>query len=76
MPRAGASYLLETIGSLLEAMQEIEKREVVIVIFLASLDENWVTETIDRLEDRFHERIEDGLILAIQPKAHIYPDFR
>ena len=35
VPRVGASYLLETIGSLLEAMQEIEKREVVIVIFFS-----------------------------------------
>ena len=76
VPRVGASYLLETLGSLLEAMNGIEKTEVVIVIFLASFDETWVAETIDHLEDRFYEHIKNGLILAIQPREHIYPDFR
>ena len=76
MPRVGATYLLETLGSLLEAMGVIEKTEVVIVIFLASLDETWVTETVDHLEDRFNEQIKDGMILVVQPKSHIYPDLR
>lgn len=76
MPRVGAFYLLETIGSLVEAMDDIEKKEVVIVIFLASLDEIWLTETLDRLDNRFHEPILEGLILVVQPKSHIYPDFQ
>ena len=76
MPRKGASYLLETLSSLLGAMGELEKKETVIVIFLASLDETWLAEILDHLDDRFHEEISNGLILAIQPKPHLYPDFQ
>ena len=76
VPRAGAFYLPETLGTLLGSMNNIEKKQVVIVIFLASYAKEWLNKTIGYLENTFHDEINEGLILVVQPKQHIYPDFR
>ena len=56
-------------------MADNEKKEVMIVIYLGSLDEDWVTSTAESIDSFFHDEILDGIILAVQPKRHIYPDF-
>lgn len=52
-----------------------EKKEVVIIIYLGSLDEDWVASTAESIDSFFHGEILDGIILVVQPKRHIYPDF-
>lgn len=75
VPRIGASYLMNTLQSLIQNLADSEKKEVVIVIYLGSLDEDWVASTAESLYSFFHDEIRDGTILAVQPKRHIYPDF-
>lgn len=75
VPRLGASYLMTTLQSLIQNMADNEKKEVVIVIYLGSLDEDWVTSTAESIDSFFHDEILDGIILAVQPRRHIYPDF-
>ena len=53
-----------------------DKKDVVIVIFLASDDRMWLEETIKNIQFTYPDEIDSGLILVVQPKQHIYPDFR
>ena len=76
VPRKGASYLIETLQSLFDNLSDIEKAEVVIVVYLGSLAESWVNSTTTEIKSAFHKDVLAGNILVIQPKGHIYPDFR
>ena len=76
MPRKGASYLSLTLSRMIGGMKIRDKKDVVIVIFLASDDRMWLEETIKNIQFTYHDEIASGLILVVQPKQHIYPDFR
>ena len=76
VPRKGASYLSLTLSSMIGGMKIQDKKDVVIVIFLASNDRMWLEETIKNIQFTYPDEIDSGLILVVQPKQHIYPDFR
>ena len=76
VPRKGASYLSLTLSRMIGGMKTRDKKDVVIVIFLASDDNLWLEETIKNIQFTYHDEIDSGLILVVQPKQHIYPDFR
>ena len=76
MPRKGASYLSLTLSRMIGGIKIRDKKDVVIVIFLASDDRVWLEETIKNIQFTYNDDIDSGLILVVQPKQHIYPDFR
>ena len=76
VPRKGASYLSLTLSRMIGGMKIRDKKDVVIVIFLASDDSVWLEETIKNIQFTYNDDIDSGLILVVQPKQHIYPDFR
>ena len=73
--REHQSYLVETLNSLLNNLQEEEAASAVIIVFVAETDLDFVTSVSNNIMDTFPEHIESGLIEVISPPPHFYPDW-
>ncbi|RMZ93231.1 alpha-1-3-mannosyl-glyco 4-beta-N-acetylglucosaminyltransferase B, partial [Brachionus plicatilis] len=74
--REKASYLLETLKSVFDAMNEVEKNEAVVVIFIPELDDqSFVQTTIENLNRAYNYELESGLLEIVVPPAEFYPNF-
>ncbi|XP_074603164.1 alpha-1,3-mannosyl-glycoprotein 4-beta-N-acetylglucosaminyltransferase a [Brevipalpus obovatus] len=69
------SYMLATVRNLIENMNFEERNDVVIVVFIAETDMEYVRKTAEDLEREFGEFIDSGLIEIIAPPTNYYPDF-
>ncbi|RNA07892.1 alpha-1-3-mannosyl-glyco 4-beta-N-acetylglucosaminyltransferase B, partial [Brachionus plicatilis] len=74
--REKASYLLETLKSVFDAMNEVEKNEAVVVIFIPELDDqSFVQTTIENLNITYNKELQSGLLEIVVPPAEFYPNF-
>ena len=74
--REKTSYLLETVKSVLDAMNELEKSDALIVIMIATFDdERYIQATIESLSKEFKYELDSGLLEIIVPPNEFYPDF-
>ena len=70
------SYLIETIKSLLDNLNQDDIERVLIVIFIAEpFDIEYVRTTAHELERLYDKHIENGLIEIISPPVEFYPNF-
>lgn len=73
--RTKASYVTNTLQSLLQGTSKEEKTDCVIIVFIAEIeDTNFVKSLLKELKDRFDEYIRSGLIEIIAPPKEFYPD--
>lgn len=73
--REKTSYLLETLKSLFDAMNELEKSEALIVVMIAEMDDQaFVQNTIELVTKEFKFETETGLLEIIVPTSEFYPD--
>lgn len=73
--REKTSYLLETLKSVFDAMNELEKSEALIVVMIAEMDDQaFVQGTIELLTKQFKFETESGLLEIIVPSSDFYPD--
>ncbi|XP_050407809.1 alpha-1,6-mannosyl-glycoprotein 4-beta-N-acetylglucosaminyltransferase [Patella vulgata] len=72
--RTGDTYLLNTIESLVSSMSESEKKDVIILIFLADTDQAVKSVLSTEIMKKFQEHIVSGLIQLIQAPASFYPN--
>ena len=73
--REKTSYLLETIKSLLDAMNELEKSDALIVVMIAEIDDAaFVQKTIELLTKAYKYEINSGLLDIIVPPVEFYPN--
>lgn len=70
------SYLIETIKSLIDNLNNDDIERLLIVIFIAEpFDLEYVRTTAHQLEKLYDKYIENGLIEIISPPLEFYPDF-
>ena len=70
------SYLIETIKSLIDNLNNDDIERLLIVIFIAEpFDLEYVRTTAHQLEKLYNKYIENGLIEIISPPMEFYPDF-
>jgi alpha-1,3-mannosylglycoprotein beta-1,4-N-acetylglucosaminyltransferase A/B len=70
------SYLIETIKSLIDNLNNDDIERLLIVIFIAEpFDIEYVRTTAHQLEKLYDKYIENGLIEIISPPIEFYPDF-
>ena len=73
--REKTSYLLETIKSLLDAMNELEKSDALIVVMIAEIDDAaFVQKTIELITKAYKYEINSGLLDIIVPPVEFYPN--
>lgn len=73
--REKTSYLLETLKSVFDAMNELEKSEALIVVMIAEMeDQAFVQDTIETLNKEFRFEAESGLLEIIVPPSEFYPN--
>ncbi|KAJ7377746.1 Alpha-1,3-mannosyl-glycoprotein 4-beta-N-acetylglucosaminyltransferase C [Desmophyllum pertusum] len=70
---AGANYLIQTIQSLLESMNDAERNQAFIVVFLADFDETLKMATANTLSELFHKEIEEDFLHVIEAFPQYYP---
>lgn len=72
--RESHTYLLDTLNSLIYELSPDEKRDCVIVILIAEVEETYVNELAEKLKDTYPKEIQSGLLEIISPSADFYPD--
>lgn len=73
--REKTSYLLETLKSLFDAMNDLEKSDALVVVMIAEMDDqSFVQNTIENINKAFKFETDSGLLEIIVPPAEFYPD--
>ena len=76
VPRLNASYLKDTLHSLLYHMTDEQKKEVVIIVFLGFHNVSAINKTLRMVENNFNDTLSTGGLQIVQPDIDVYPDFR
>ena len=74
--RETQSYLLITLQSLIDNMEDSEREDVLIVVFVADTDIRVVGDVTRDIEEQFGDHLKSGLLEVISPPANFYPDPR
>ncbi|CAB3361416.1 Hypothetical predicted protein [Cloeon dipterum] len=72
--RAAQSYLLTTLQSLIQNLNQEEQNKTLIVVFVAETNLDYVLSVENEIETQFSSHVESGLIEIISPPASYYPD--
>ncbi|CAL4152644.1 unnamed protein product [Meganyctiphanes norvegica] len=72
--RSGTSYLLKTLHSLINRMTPAEKEDVIIIVFIAEWDINYVLKVFNQIKGDFKSELDSGLIEVLSPPKSFYPD--
>ncbi|XP_069098668.1 alpha-1,3-mannosyl-glycoprotein 4-beta-N-acetylglucosaminyltransferase-like protein MGAT4D [Pleurodeles waltl] len=73
--REKKSYLMDTLNSLFYELSEKEKKDCVVIVFIAEVDTQYVNAIADSIKERFPNEIQSGLLEVISPPVSYYPDF-
>ncbi|CAF4418456.1 unnamed protein product, partial [Didymodactylos carnosus] len=73
--REKQSYLIETVKSLIDNLNENELKQILIVCFIAEpYNIEYVRTTSQEIEKLYFEYIESGLLEIVAPPSEYYPD--
>ncbi|XP_077103763.1 alpha-1,3-mannosyl-glycoprotein 4-beta-N-acetylglucosaminyltransferase B isoform X1 [Siphateles boraxobius] len=73
--RQKQSYLVNTLQSLLYDLSTAERKDIVIVIFVAETNATFVNAVVQSVQTNLPNDVSSGLIEVISPSPHFYPDF-
>uniref|UniRef100_A0A3P9L8S7 Alpha-1,3-mannosyl-glycoprotein 4-beta-N-acetylglucosaminyltransferase B n=1 Tax=Oryzias latipes TaxID=8090 RepID=A0A3P9L8S7_ORYLA len=73
--REKQSYLVNTLSSLLFSLTASEKEDLLIIVFVAETDSDYVNSVAKTINDNFSKEVEAGLLEVVSPSQHYYPDF-
>ncbi|XP_062379998.1 alpha-1,3-mannosyl-glycoprotein 4-beta-N-acetylglucosaminyltransferase B-like [Sardina pilchardus] len=73
--RQKQSYLVNTVASLLYDLSPQQKSDMVIIIFVAESDQQFVRSVADEIQENFPEDVHSGLVEVVSPPSSFYPDF-
>ncbi|EDO49434.1 predicted protein [Nematostella vectensis] len=71
--RAKVSYLAQTIRDLVSGLDEDERNEVIIVVFITDFDTDAIRSVADDLNKKFPSELDSGLVRVIQAERSFYP---
>ncbi|XP_059497077.1 alpha-1,3-mannosyl-glycoprotein 4-beta-N-acetylglucosaminyltransferase B-like [Stegostoma tigrinum] len=72
--RKSQNYLLDTLNSLIYELSPEERKKCVIVVFIAEVEEDYVNNLVEHLQNTYSYEIQSGLLEIISPSANFYPD--
>ena len=72
--RETQSYLLLTLQSLIDNMEDSEKEDVLIVVLVAETDTRVVGDIAKDIGEQFGDHLKSGLIEVISPPPDFYPN--
>jgi len=68
------SYLVPTLQSVFENMNENEMRDTLVVVFIAETDPDNVYQVMSEIQGQFSKQLEEGVLDVISPPSEYYPD--
>ncbi|CAH1777982.1 unnamed protein product [Owenia fusiformis] len=75
--RDGVVYIMETLQSLIESLDEVEKSDCVIIVCIAEPEhDDYVKKTSSEVEKMFPDAVRSGLLEVISPPKIFYPSFK
>ncbi|KAM4900568.1 alpha-1,3-mannosyl-glycoprotein 4-beta-N-acetylglucosaminyltransferase-like protein MGAT4D isoform 3-T5 [Sylvia borin] len=72
--REKQNYLIDTLNSLLYELSEEQKKDCVIIIFIAEVDAEYVKSVAESVKTSFPREVQSGVLEVISPPASYYPD--
>ncbi|XP_023133630.1 alpha-1,3-mannosyl-glycoprotein 4-beta-N-acetylglucosaminyltransferase B-like isoform X2 [Amphiprion ocellaris] len=73
--REKQSYLVNTLSSLLFSLTSSQRSDLLIVVFVAETDWDYVSSIADSIRKNFPEEVQSGLMEVVSPSLFYYPDF-
>ncbi|XP_074530119.1 alpha-1,3-mannosyl-glycoprotein 4-beta-N-acetylglucosaminyltransferase A isoform X2 [Halichoeres trimaculatus] len=73
--REKQSYLLSTLSSLLGGLTPAQRRDILIIVFIAETDSDYVSRVADIISENFAREVRSGLLEVISPSKYYYPNF-
>ncbi|XP_073676873.1 alpha-1,3-mannosyl-glycoprotein 4-beta-N-acetylglucosaminyltransferase B [Garra rufa] len=72
--RQKQSYLVNTLQSLLYDLSPAERKDIVIVVFVAETNATFVNAVVQNVQTNLPDAVSSGVIEVISPSPHYYPD--
>ncbi|XP_058654550.1 alpha-1,3-mannosyl-glycoprotein 4-beta-N-acetylglucosaminyltransferase B-like isoform X4 [Onychostoma macrolepis] len=72
--RQKQSYLVNTLQSLLYDLSTAERKDIVIVVFVAETNATFVNAVAQSVQTNLPDAVSSGVIEVISPSPHYYPD--
>ncbi|KTF98225.1 hypothetical protein cypCar_00042457 [Cyprinus carpio] len=72
--RQKQSYLVNTLQSLLYDLSTAERKDIVIVVFVAETNATFVKAVVQSVQTNLPDAVSSGVIEVISPSPHYYPD--
>ncbi|XP_035018176.1 alpha-1,3-mannosyl-glycoprotein 4-beta-N-acetylglucosaminyltransferase B [Hippoglossus stenolepis] len=69
------SYLFNTLNSLLYSLTSSQRQDLLIIVFVAEMDSNYVGSVAENIRKNFPKDVQSGLLEVIAPSQYYYPDF-
>ncbi|XP_015481100.1 alpha-1,3-mannosyl-glycoprotein 4-beta-N-acetylglucosaminyltransferase-like protein MGAT4D isoform X4 [Parus major] len=73
--REKQNYLIDTLHSLLYQLSEEQKKDCIIIIFIAEVNTEYVKSIAESVKTSFPREVQSGVLEVISPPASYYPDF-
>ncbi|XP_060904807.1 alpha-1,3-mannosyl-glycoprotein 4-beta-N-acetylglucosaminyltransferase B-like isoform X1 [Labrus mixtus] len=73
--REKQSYLVSTLSSLLYSLTPSQKRDILIIVFVAETDSKYVSSIAEIIANNFPTEVLSGLLEVVSPSQYYYPDF-
>lgn len=67
------SYLNQMLTSMITGLNDKEKEDVLIVVFVGERNEKYINEVVKDIKDKFKSSLESGLLEVIVPSPNYYP---
>ncbi|KAM9357337.1 alpha-1,3-mannosyl-glycoprotein 4-beta-N-acetylglucosaminyltransferase B [Symphorus nematophorus] len=73
--REKQSYLVNTLNSLLYSLTSSQRKDLLIIVFVAETDSNYVGSIAETIRKSFPREVQSGLLEVVSPSQYYYPDF-
>lgn len=73
--REKQTYLISTLRSLLNGLTPAQRGDVLIIVFVAETDSDYVSSIADIISENFSREVRSGLLEVISPSKYYYPNF-
>uniref|UniRef100_A0A672ZRF4 Alpha-1,3-mannosyl-glycoprotein 4-beta-N-acetylglucosaminyltransferase B-like n=1 Tax=Sphaeramia orbicularis TaxID=375764 RepID=A0A672ZRF4_9TELE len=73
--RQKQSYLVNTLSSLLYSLTSSQSQDLLIIVFVAETDTDYVSSVAETIRLNFPKEVESGLLEVIAPSQYYYPNF-
>ncbi|XP_013885430.1 alpha-1,3-mannosyl-glycoprotein 4-beta-N-acetylglucosaminyltransferase B isoform X2 [Austrofundulus limnaeus] len=73
--REKQSYLINTLNSLLSSLTAAQSHDLLIIVFVAETDSEYVSSVAQTITDSFPKEVQSGLMEVVSPSQYYYPNF-